>query len=397
MKVLFDNLVFEDVAFGGVPRYFTEVIRHFPSDIQAILPIIETSNVYLQAPPFSLPKAKWSYQQFLPCHAFRGKHFTFKALSLLLAPFVESCEIKNRKRFHSLVSSGDFDILHLTRAHIYGTNWLSTAGKKPIVITIHDLIPDRLQESERVKRERLRLIPFVSRFIAVSENTKSDFVSEYGVDPDLVDVIYHGPSGEEKNAGLQTNNGHSEYLLFVGGRGGYKNFSFFASAVAPWIREHSGMRLVCTGKPFSRCEQKLLSDLGILSRCDARFFQTEELPSLYANAFAFVFPSMYEGFGIPILDAFQAGCPAILSRSSCFPEIAGEAALFFEPNNPSDLVRQLVRLEIEPALRGNLQNAAHNRVKSFSWVKASEETVACYRRAVSSFRSRHNKSAATPS
>ena len=384
MKVLFDNLGFEDQSFGGVTRYFTEVIRHFPNDVRVILPAVETSNVYLQDEPFFIPAAHWSFQKFFPRTHFRGKHLSFKVVSRLISPFIEGCEIKNRNRFHELLDAGDFDILHLTAAHMYGRDWLPIMGKKPIVVTVHDLIPDKVQRLERFRQERKRIIPLVARFIAVSEHTKNDLVAEYGVRSDLIDVVYHGPSGlTKKNDATPSERGN--YLLYVGGRRGYKNFNALVKMVAPWLRERTSMRLVCTGTPFQNQEKKLLSDLGILGQCEAQFFPTSALPRLYANAFAFVFPSLYEGFGIPILDAFEAGCPTVLSQTSCFPEIGDNAALYFDPDAPESLIRQLVRLEIDPNLRATLRERALERVKSFSWARAAQETALSYQKAIDSF------------
>jgi len=389
MKVLFDNLGFEDQAFGGVTRYLTEIIRHFPAEVEVLLPVVETANVYLQDSPFRIPTARWSFQRYFPRTRFRGKHLSFKILSRLMSPFAEGCEIKNRRRFRELLVNGDFDVLHLTRAHMYGRDWMPVIGKKPIIVTIHDLIPDKLQGLKKFQRERYRILPFVSRFIAVSENTKSDLVSEYGVDPDLIDVVYHGPSESPATTSTNLPTLPSHYILFVGGRGGYKNFEFFAKAIAPWLRDRPEIRLVCTGSPFKPSEGKMLANAGILGQCEARFFPIEALPALYANAFAFVFPSIYEGFGIPILDAFRAGCPVLLNRTSCFPEIGGDAALYFVNGNGESLVRQLDRLENEPALRKELREMGQRRVKAFSWTKAAEETAQSYRKALDSFHALH--------
>ena len=385
MKVLFDNLGFEDQAFGGVTRYFTEIIRHFPDEVEPLLPVVETSNVYLQAAPFRIPAARWSFQRYFPRTHFRGKHFSFKILSRLMSPFAEGCEIKNRRRFLELLTKDDFDVLHLTRAHMYGRDWMPAVGKKPIIVTIHDLIPDKIEHRERFKRERLSILPFVTRFIAVSQNTKSDLVSEYGINPDRIDVVYHGPSEIPVKTSAEALSPPPHYVLFVGGRGGYKNFEFFAKAIAPWLKNRPSMRLVCTGTSFKPAERRLLKMAGIFNQCEARFFPIEALPALYTNAFAFVFPSVYEGFGIPILDAFQAGCPVLLNKKSCFPEIGGDAALYFEDENNESLLEQLVRMESEPGLRLILRAKGQSRVRKFSWKKASEETWTSYRKAIESF------------
>lgn len=388
MKVLFDNLAFEDQTFGGVTRYFSEIIRHFPPRIQVVLPVVETANEYLREVPFSVPPAKWCYQRFLPDLRYPGKHFSYRVLSRIASLFRETCEIKNAKAFRRLLRQGEFEVLHLTGAHLCGNAWMPAVGKKPVVATIHDLIPDKIQHRKRFVRERFKVVRNVTRFIAVSENTKKDFVEEYGVDPERVDVVYHGASvvaSSDKGEDVRL---PFNYVLFVGGRSGYKNFEFFAKALAPWLLERPGMRLVCTGKPFSSGERSLLWGLGIADRCEARFFESSNLYSLFSHAFAFVFPSTYEGFGIPILDAFAARCPVILNRVACFPEIGGDAVLYFENGNPESLVRQLSRLESESTLRRRLQDLGTARISLFSWTKAAEETADVYQRAIDSFANR---------
>ena len=389
MRILFDDVAFNQSAFSGVSRYLTQVIANLPPQATPILPVLETSNIYLQAPPFRIPAARISFQTFLPGVFFPGKRRLFTLLSRLPRAVFPSSERRNRQEFHRLLRLADFDILHLTSAHLYGTHWFGCIGRKPIVATIHDVIPEKLQDLDVVKRERARIVRSATRFIAVSETTKRDFMELYKVPEDRIDVVYHGPSYSDAQAPEGDNPFPWPYLLYVGKRNGYKNFRFFARAVAPWLRDRGAFRLVCTGAPFRAEEGRLLHDLGIRDRCLSRFFPEDRMGSVYRHAFAFVYPSRYEGFGIPILDAFAAGCPAVLNRASCFPEIGGDSALFFEDGDESSLLAALDRLENDSRFRSRLVASGKERVRHFSWKTAAERTYRCYERAIRDFSASH--------
>ena len=387
MRILFDDVAFDQSAFSGVSRYLTQVIANLPPQATPILPILETSNIYLQAPPFCIPVARNSFQTFLPGVSFPGKRRLFNLLSRLPYAVFPSSERRNRQEFYRLLHLADFDILHLTSAHLYGRHWFRCIGKKPIVATIHDVIPEKLQNLSIVKKERARIVRSATRFIAVSETTKRDFMELYKVPGDKIDVIYHGPSYSASHAPENDNPFPWPYLLFVGKRNGYKNFRFFAKAVAPWLRNREDFMLVCTGAPFRAEEEKFLDYLGIRNRCISQFISEEKMGNAYRHAFAFIYPSRYEGFGIPILDAFAAGCPTVLNRASCFPEIGGDSALFFTDGDADSLLAALDKLENESLFRARLVEYGKERVRHFSWKKAAEQTFRSYERAIRDFSS----------
>ena len=108
-------------------------------------------------------------------------------------------------------------------------------------------------------------------------------------------------------------------------------------------------------------------------------FRSNTLFALYQRAIAFVYPSLYEGFGIPILEAFACGCPVILSNSSCFPEVAEDAALFFNTENKDDLSHKLEEIILNSDLRNSLINKGLNRQRAFSAEKKAKETYEVYK------------------
>ena len=144
----------------------------------------------------------------------------------------------------------------------------------------------------------------------------------------------------------------------------------------------AGHDLACTGLAWRDEDRQLFDRLGIASQ--VRLFQAtdETLAQLYRHAELFVFPSLYEGFGIPVLEAFACGCPAALARSSSLPEVGGEAAAYFDPESTEEIRETLRRLLDSPAERQRLASLGLERERSFSWDRCASATKAVYGRAL---------------
>ena len=386
IRVLYDELGFRE-SHGGVSRYFTELVKHLPEVVEGRFSAVCSNNAYLQAPPFNLPRMPQDVQDFirgpLRGHSFPGVSHLYRVCAKLFPRQFPSGELQNRRAFAAEVAKGDFDILHITDPHPYFNCWKPVLGKKPIVATVHDLIPELFGNNVRVRRMRELLMKDASHIIAVSQNTKNDLMRLYHVPGEKVSVIYHGylPSqgGAKPLAGLTCKPATPNYLLFVGKRGGYKNFDFFIRAVAPLLRQDKSLSVFCTGAAFNANEKALFTSLGIEGQVAQGFVPDDEMPSVFAHALAFIYPSRYEGFGIPILDAFAAGCPVLLANASCFPEVAGEAALYFDPGDPASLRDQLALLLHNASLWGRLVAQSRSRLEGFSWSRCAEETANVYR------------------
>ena len=248
---------------------------------------------------------------------------------------------------------------------------------------IAELFPIYSPKHTLVTGKRL-LIPKASHIIAVSENTKLDLMKLMGIPEDRITVIYHGtdespfsPSdGEWKNM---------EYILYVGGRALYKNFRLFCHYLFPVLKRHKNIQVVCTGTPFTKEESAFFEENAMQDRFKHVFVESEQdLLNWYHHAITFVYPSSYEGFGIPILEAYKANCPVMLNHSSCFPEIAGDAAVYFNMSSASsNLEEQLETLyHLDNNERSALLEKQRERLKRYSWKKSAVEHFEVYRKLV---------------
>jgi glycosyltransferase involved in cell wall biosynthesis len=240
---------------------------------------------------------------------------------------------------------------------------------------IHEIHTEYFSRDIITIKNKKVMINNADRIISISESTKKDILKFYPDIPDeKISVIHHGTSYEI----LDKHENKENYILFIGQRAGYKNFNNFIQAVAPLLLQYD-LRLICTGQGFNKIEIELLKSLKISGRIIIKFVKENELLELYSKAYAFVFPSLYEGFGIPILEAFAAGCPAILSNTGSLPEIGGNAAVYFDPNSIQDMRLAIEKVIISPNLQRQLQDAGTERVKHFSWEKCVDKTAQVYK------------------
>lgn len=379
MKVLYDPQAFDMQTHGGVSRCFAELYAHRPAFVDASISIKKTNNVYLK--DLGFPEAGDVYKHFLCAKDTKLKHFLFKlTYNLKYGKFSrwDKRPLINQYETESVIKKGDFDIFHPT---FFDDYFLPFLGKKPFVITVHDMIPEIFSMDHSQAKQKLAVIPKAAHIIAVSGQTKKDLVRIMNVPEEKVSVVYHG-ADEEPYIPSSTAPFAEEYILYVGTRYEYKNFKAFCKSCVGILKRHPQLKIVCTGVPFSPEEIQLFESLGIKDRMVHRFVQTrQELFDLYHYAITFVYPSKYEGFGIPILEAYKADCPVMLNRASCFPEIAGDAAVFFDLNSEkSDFEEQFETLyRLTGDERGELIQRQRERMKLYSWSKSAAQLADVYK------------------
>lgn len=387
IRVLMDSQAFDMQTHGGISRCFAELITRMPEDISLCLPIVESQNVYLREK--GLAPDRDYYMEFCNGHPTPVKRFWYK-----LSTNVKEGHWKQWDRMPRLsqieteqrLAKGEFDVFHPT---YYDTYFLSKIGNKPFVLTVHDMIAELYTDTYKFRDGQLqwkrKLIPLASHIIAVSEQTKQDIVRIFDVAPEKISVIYHGTDPKPYMPSPEGNQ-YGRYVLYVGGRNKYKNFSLFVRDMIPVLRNHPELSVICTGKPFHSEELRMLLDYGLKERYIHEYVETEQkLMDLYHYAQAFVFPSEYEGFGIPILEAYKADCPVLLNRASCFPEVAGDAAVYFgfdkDVRSLQDCMEEV--LAWTPTQREELLARQRQRLRRYSWDQSAQKLADIYRKVVS--------------
>lgn len=377
MKVLYDHQIFSLQRYGGISRCFVELYKHMPESCKATIALRETENVYGRELK-GVNDVGYDYDHFICNHHFLGKghlHLWFDKLRR-----VKYYPDFNKNYSLYLLQKGNFDVFHPTYFDDY---FLPYLNGKPFVLTIHDMIPELYpqyfaRDDFQIVMKR-KLAHLASAIIAVSENTKKDIIRILNIPEEKIHVVYHGSSLSLK----ETNKIYSfPYILFAGQRWGYKNFKPFVKAIAPVLQKHMDIHVVCTGHSFNQEEWDLINGLDLGERFHSSMIKTDcELYSLYHYAQCFVYPSEYEGFGIPILEAYQADCPVLLNNASCFPEIAGDAALYFDMNsNDSNLAEQLERLlAMTSEEKDILLSKQKERLSRYSWENSAKKLAEVYK------------------
>lgn len=202
----------------------------------------------------------------------------------------------------------------------------------------------------------------------------------YNVPSKKIEVIYlaNSFSGRNLNKSIKTDF-PKNYVLFIGDRWHYKNFEGFAKAMKPLFKNDKDLFAICGGgRPFSKQEKKFLSDLGIEDKVLHKKVTDDIIVALYKNARAFVFPSKYEGFGIPVLEAYSCGCPLIVSDRGSLPEVAGKACVYFNPDNISSITKSIKKVIYDEKLRQTLITKGFKQAEKFSWEKTALATKKVY-------------------
>lgn len=380
MKVLYDYTAFFNLKYGGIPKCFVELIKHFPLEDEAIVAIKESDNIYLKESNLipNLDSIHWKCNKFILPFPFKGQRRLLEICKTIGLPTPYST---NMRYAIDLIKKGDYNVFHPTGMDDY---FLPYLHKKPFVITIHDMIPELLKNGDsNISRVKRKLAQKSSHIIAVSENTKADIIKLWGIPEEKITVIYHAAekvSFGVNNLLLNKINLPNKFFLYIGKRSGYKSFKDFLIQTSLFFQQNRDVYLLCTGSPFTKEEMILIEKLKLTSQLKSYFFTTEQLMYTYSKAIAFIFPSKYEGFGIPILEAFAMKCPVLLNNTSCFPEIAKDAALYFNLEDNTSCLHSLETIyNMSPNERMQLVQKGTERFKNFSWEKSAKQLVDVYK------------------
>lgn len=376
MKVLYDAQIFLAQKHGGISRYYYELASFSGSDVETQIAVLYHRNEYLGKISKSLPLPQ-GINSFLGGKSFPGRGVLFNLREKILPRIVPKKE--NEKILLKKIELEKPDIFHPT---YYNTYFLDKIKDTPFVLTIYDMIHEIYPEyfiGDKTSFLKRQLFEQAERVIAISETTKNDILQIYNCSEKKIDVVHLASSLCPKQNIANGQKFPTKYILFVGDRWIYKNFLFFVTAITPLLKEDEKLYLVCTGRPFSETEIDFFAQNEISGRILHVSVSDEELATLYSNARVFVFPSLYEGFGLPVLEAFACGCPAVLSNTPALFEIAGAAALYFEPKSISDIRNAVDKVLSSQSLRAELIQKGFQQLENYSWAKTVKKTHEIYK------------------
>jgi len=367
MKIGIDARMY-GAKFTGIGRYTAEMVANLAK--------LDTENEYV------LFMRKDAFEAFEPPNErFKKVIADFKHYS-----------VGEQLGFPGVIKREKVDLMHFTHFNAPLFYW------GPFVVTIHDLtlsfFPGKKMNGLLHRVAYHVVIRSVTRrakkIIAVSEHTKKDLVEQLKVPADKIEVIYNGVSEKfgdveplprqelMKSLGLS-----KPYFLYTGVWRDHKNIVGLIKAFAALDKELGGQHeLVITGphNPSYREVPDTVKELGMESKVHLVGLVPDAVVySLYLNAVAYVFPSFYEGFGLPPLEAMQCGTPTICSNASAIPEVCGEGnSLFFDPHNIDDIKDKMKLLVTDPTVRQRLVDRGRERAAFFKWDKMAGEVLNIY-------------------
>ncbi|NPE30017.1 glycosyltransferase family 4 protein [Methanococcoides sp. SA1] len=368
MNTLYDYSIFRLQRYGGISRYFYELINRVSTYEDTHVNLFEGFHIN----EYGLSRNRKNF------HSYRG----YKTPSIKYTGY--ALETLNQiwlKNTYSKLS--DIDIYHPT----YYRKDLHKFKKSHIVLTVYDMIhelySDQFWNSKSVINSKSISINSADIIISISENTKKDLVEICDVPEDKIKVVYLANSLKQSkyinfDSLKKKYNIMNPYILYVGVRGGYKNFSLLLDAYTSHFSNN--FDLVCFGANEFDCDElEIIKKNNLLNKVIHLNGPDDLLASLYKNAFCFVYPSMYEGFGIPPLEAMAMGCPVIASKASSIPEVVGNAGILFDPASKDSLVDAIESLTNSELKRNKLIKCGFEQEKKFSWDKMANETLGIYK------------------
>ncbi len=368
MRIAFDHQVLGAQEYGGVSRYLYEIAVELATsceqDVAVISPLYV--NRYLPNAPkklkvigVSVPRLPKTWRIYRVINSL----FSWPAL----------------RYFNP-------DIVHET---YYSSKRIAPKNAK-MVLTVHDMIHEKFSDdfpkNDPTSRDKALAVERADHVICISEQTRRDLIELFGVNPAKTSVVHLGftltNQGESVQKGITP---ARPFLLYVGNRWGYKNFVRLLQAYAASPKLKNEFDVMCFGGGgFTAEEKDMLHRFGI-ARESVRHIAGDDalLAGYYRAASAFIYPSLYEGFGIPPLEAMSFDCPVVCSGVSSIPEVVGDAAEMFYPYEVDSIRLAIERIVSDDVLKQTLIARGRERIKVFSWERCARETLDVYRKVLS--------------
>jgi len=364
VRVAYDYQIFTSQKFGGVSRYFYEVANHLAGSQQEKLVCLINSPVYITGYLRHANEALRIGGVLVSGWPLTSR--LYLGINRLMSPL-------GFRRWRP-------DIVHET---YYSRKSVAPTGSK-VVLTVYDMIhelyPEYFSARDRTSEYKKIAVERADHIICISENTQNDLIRILGVAREKTTVVRLGFTLTQTSQ-ADSPSRDRPYILYVGSRSGYKNFEglLLAFASDPKLRNNYDL-VAFGGGAFKPQELEMIRRLH-LPLTQVRQLSGEDgvLAALYGRAAMFVYPSLYEGFGIPPLEAMSFNCPVACSNTSSIPEVVGNAAIQFDPLDTGSMINALVRLSSDSVLRAELIERGRSRVLEFSWEDCAKQTLDVYR------------------
>lgn len=381
MNILFDYQAFEFQKIGGVSRLFAEIIPRLKTmGINASVGLKESDNAYIGQLELNVKPLYTAHKKYFGGKKYiKGQRHLTRIAARVLGYGDDLRNINQEYCIH-LLKGQHYDIFEPT---FFSTYFLPYLKGKPFAMEVHDMIPELFQQyfprdDFQIVNKKL-LCPLASAIHTPSMKTKEDLVNILNIPPEKITVIGRGVPSIPIPETTPPRPIDAPYLLFVGERGGYKNFHLLLQELEIIVQSFPELNLLCTGRPFEDDEQRMLADLKLTDNVRHIYANDDNFYSIYHYSLAFIYPSTYEGFGLPILEAFICGCPVMLNNASCFPEVGGDAAIYFDINRRGDLAEHIEAfLQAPEQDRADMIARGRERAKLFSWEESARKLLHAY-------------------
>lgn len=363
MKILYDYQAFTLQFYGGVSRYFVEIAKRLSraedTELQVFAPFY--INHYLQ----ELDPGVVSGRQVANAPKAAGRLFN----------------IYNRVAMRYEAASYNPDILHET---YFSKHAVLLRDNQARVVTVYDMIHERFPEYfaawNKTSDNKRLAIERADHVICISENTRRDLLDLIDISGDKVSVVHLGFDAHQSDGSPAERLIDGPYLLYVGIRSGYKNFRRLLEGYAGSRALRENYRVVCFGGgKFSHPEIQQFKNLKLpTDRLIWMGGSDSVLMKLYGHATAFVYPSLYEGFGIPPLEAMAHDCPVVCSSGSSISEVVGDAGEFFDPHDAAAISHAIENVTGSQSRAAELRALGRQRIKRFTWDQCASGTHDVY-------------------
>jgi glycosyltransferase involved in cell wall biosynthesis len=368
MRILYDGNIYALQPAGGITRYFGSIISRLPEDFEPSLVLGHKLNE--NYPPHRNLKV--------------FQHDQFHRLSLSYRLSLQYSKLRDRA-MRARLSRTRFDVIHPTYYTLLDDRPVDSY-RGPVVITvwdmIHEIYPAELDPDGAFAALKKRAVEAAEIVICISESTKNDLLNMYSM-PDSKVVVTHLASELDVTLSYGSDPVPARpYFLFVGRRGGYKNFAGLLGSFAKLATKHPDLAICVVGSPLDDGEHKQIAELGLSDRIEHYGYPGDrQLAKLYRHSLALVYPSRYEGFGLPPLEAMACGTVAVVCRTSSIPEVVGDAGVFVDPDSDDDLADVLDTLARDQGLREELILKGREQAKKFTWERTVAQTIEAYQMA----------------